>query len=157
MGPLVLELMRRRIVEELVYYAQLSEDQRRDAYVVRCDTWDAIKDPKYNGHRGCVLWFGDGEGGPGPRAIMDIPDVRFGRKIPVHNMQTLLGAEHISRLKEEAGAFREGFLFMLVRKRTMELQLKLWKLQGYLAHACKPREGAQPNKSQQEVEEDDQK
>lgn len=154
MGSLVLELMRRRVVEELIYYAQLSEDESRNTYVVRCDTWDAVKDPRYNGHRGCILWFGEAGNGPGPRAIMDIPGVRSGRKIPVHNMQALLGPEHIARLREAAGVFCEGFLFMLVRKRTMELQLKLWKLQGYLAHPFKPREGPKPKKSQQEVEAD---
>lgn len=154
MGSLVLELMRRRIVEELIYYAQLSEDAARNAYVVRCDTWEDVKDPQYNGHRGCVLWFGEGQGGPGPRAIMDIPDVRFGRKIPVHNMQALLGPEHIARLKEEAGVLREGFLFMLVRKRTMELQLKLWKLQGYLAHPSKPMDGPESKRGRRDAEED---
>ncbi len=154
MGSLVLELMRRRIVEELVYYSKLSEDTTRNSYVVRCDTWDDIKDDQYNGHRGCVLWFGEGENGPGPRAIMDIPDVRFGRKIPVHNMQALLGPEHIARLKEEADVFRDGFLFMVARTRTMGLQLKLWKLQGYLAHPFKPAGRTKSNKGQQEIEED---
>jgi hypothetical protein len=139
MGSLVLELMRRRAVEELVYYARLSEDATRNPYVVRCDTWEGVLDPAYNGHRGCVLWFGrEGEDGPGSRAIMDIPDVRFGKKIPVHNMRALLGLEYITRLKEEAGVFRKGFLFMLARGRTMDLQLKLWKLQGYLAHPLRP-------------------
>jgi hypothetical protein len=155
MGGLVLELMRRRTVEELIYYSKLSEDTTRNSYVVRCDTWDDIKDEKYNGHRGCVLWFGGGENGPGPRAIMDIPGVRFGRKIPVHNMHALLGPEHIARLKEEAGVFREGFLFMVARTRTMDLQLKLWKLQGYLAHPFKPAGRTQTNKSQQGVDEDE--
>lgn len=153
MGALVLELMRRRVVEELVYYAQLSEDTTRNSYVVPCDTWEKVKDPAYNGHRGCVLWFGEGEG-PGPRAIMEIPGVRFGRKIPVHNMHALLGREHIARLKEQAAVFREGFLFMLARVRTMELQLKLWKLQGYLAHPSAPSQAQRSNRGQQEVEED---
>jgi hypothetical protein len=134
MDSFVLELMRRRIVEDLVYFSKYGEDATRKSYVVRCETWDAVKDDKFNGQRGCVLWFGEDENGPGPRAIMDIPDVRWGRKIPVHNMQTLLGPEHIERLKEETALFGHGFLFMIIRSRTMDLQLKLWKLQGFLAH-----------------------
>lgn len=154
MGALVLELMRRRVVDELVYYAQLSEDATRNSYVVRCDTWADIKDDKYNGHRGCVLWFGEGGDGPGPRAIMDIPDVRFGRKIPVHDMHALLGPGHIARLKEEADVFREGFLFMVSRTRTMGVQLKLWKLQGYLAHPFTPAKAPKSGKNQEKVKED---
>jgi len=152
MGSLVLELMRRRLVEELVYYSKLSEDTTRNAYVVRRDTWDDINDEQYNGHRGCVLWLGEGETGPGPRAIVDVPDVRFGRKIPVHNMHTLLGPDHVARLREEAGLFRAGSLFMLVRARTLDLQLKLWKLQGYLAHPFVPPMGRQSSAREQRAD-----
>ncbi|KAB5576014.1 hypothetical protein GE09DRAFT_1053471 [Coniochaeta sp. 2T2.1] len=165
MGGLVLELMRRRTVEELVYYAKLSEDTSRNAYIVRCKTWEDIKKPEYNGHRGCVLWFSsDGEDweGPGPRAIMDVPGVRFGGKIPVHNMNRLMGDEHSERLRRETEIFGKGSLFMVVRARTMEVQLKLWKLQGYLAYPVErlsletaKKENRRGKKGREQVDEED--
>lgn len=137
MDTLILTLMRRRVLEDLIYLSTLSEDSRRDPYVVRCQTWDEVKADEYRGQRGCVLWLGQGEG-PGPRATMDIPGVKFGRKIAVHNLWRLLGTEGVEMLRGEVGLFREGEIFLVLRKRTVEMQMKLWKLQGYLAHEFVP-------------------
>jgi hypothetical protein len=136
MESLVLRLMRRRVLEDLIYLSTLSADTTRDPYVVRCQTWDDVKDDKYRGQRGCVLWLGpEGEdGGPGPRATMDIPGVKYGRKIAVHNLWRLLGEEGVEKLRESVELFREGEVFLVLRKRTVEMQMKLWKLQGFLAH-----------------------
>lgn len=138
MAAFVLELMRRRIVEDLVRYSEYGRDASRKSYIVRCDSAQDILDEKHRGQRGSVLWLGPTEdaaqSGPGSFATMDIPGARFGRKIPVHNLNRLLGPENIATMKEQAELFRDGTLFMLIRKRMMDLQLKLWKLEGYLAH-----------------------
>lgn len=138
MDTLILTLMRRRVLEDLIYLSTLSADSTRDPYVVRCQTWDEVKADKYRGQRGCVLWLGQGGDGPGPRATLDIPGVKFGRKIAVHNLWRLLGPEGVERLRGEADLFTEGEVFLVLRKRTVEMQMKLWKLQGYLAHEFVP-------------------
>jgi hypothetical protein len=137
MDTLILTLMRRRVLEDLIYLSALSADSTRDSYVVRCKTWDEVRADRYRGQRGCVLWIGQGEG-PGPRATMDIPGVKFGRKIAVHNLWRLLGLEGVESLRGEVELFREGEVFLVLRKRTLEMQMKLWKLQGYLAHEFVP-------------------
>lgn len=64
---------------------------------------------------------------------MDIEGVRFGGKLAVHDLRVILGEEHVGRLREESGLLREGSLFLLGRQATIQLQMLLWKLQGYMA------------------------
>ncbi len=141
------ELMTRRIVEGLLYYANLTESEGRK-YLTRCQTWEEVKQ---HHHRGCLLFLGqdtapsfseaDSESGPialpsMPRlSTMDIEGVRFGRKLAVHDLRAVLGDEHLARLRNESPLLRRGSLFLLARMRTINLQLMLWKLQGYLPHA----------------------
>ncbi|KAJ9134616.1 hypothetical protein NKR23_g10031 [Pleurostoma richardsiae] len=145
MDDLVLELMRRRIVEELLFMAEMSANQGRK-YVRRLGGWNEIR---ADVHRGCVLWI-DGTSteevderdgahdarttdGPGEFATVDLEEVKRDAKLPVHNLVSLLGREQVYRLRQGSPTFREGTLFLLSRQRTIDLQLKLWKLQGYLA------------------------
>lgn len=135
MDGFILELMRRRVMEDLVYLSTLSADTDRDPYVVRCGSWEEVQDDRYRGQRACVLWLGgEGEKGPGPRATLDVPGVKYGRKIAVHNLWTLLGRENVERLRREVGVFKTGEVFLVLRRRTVGMQMKLWRLQGYLAH-----------------------
>ena len=69
---------------------------------------------------------------PGQLATMDIEGVRFGAKLVVHNLDELLGEDHLAALRNESAMLRSGNLFLLGRQRTLDLQLKLWKLQGYM-------------------------
>ncbi|KAK5627145.1 hypothetical protein RRF57_002860 [Xylaria bambusicola] len=137
MDSVILERMRQGIVEDLLYLSRLcSEDSRH--YIVKCYSWDDIK----NKHQGAVLWFGgsskDDESTvskvqPGPFATYDIAGENSTTSMAVHNMPMLLGNAAAAGVRDESAILRDGFLFMLAGRRTKDLQLKLWKLQGYLA------------------------
>ncbi|TRX96118.1 hypothetical protein FHL15_002842 [Xylaria flabelliformis] len=136
MDSFILNRMRHGIVENLLYLSRLCiEDSRY--YIVKCHGWS---DVQYK-HKGSLLWFGDppkasdaGESGaqPGPFATYDITNEGTSTSVAVHNMAMLLGTEVAANVREEAAVFADGSLFMLAGRRTTNLQLKLWKLQGYL-------------------------
>ena len=64
---------------------------------------------------------------------MDIEGDRFTNVIVVHNLPEILGAEHLARLKEGCEMMRGGGWFHLGRLATVQLQLMIWRLQGYMA------------------------
>ncbi|KAK4448213.1 hypothetical protein QBC34DRAFT_381458 [Podospora aff. communis PSN243] len=139
MGPLLLEIMRRRVVEQLLYFADKVENADR-RYLIRCESWDEVK--QYN-HRGCMLYFG----GPIGTDTTVIPQLstmsikkRYNGTLAVHNMQDLLTEEHIQHLRTESPVLRDGSLFLLGRRPTLDLQLLLWKLQGYVSSNSAPVE-----------------
>lgn len=161
MDKIVLELMRRRAVEALLHFASMVEKQGRK-YIVRCERFSDAKSLK---HRGCLLYLGrqeeastassessssesDPEFVPPRLSTMDIEGVRFGRKLAVHNLQILLGEEHVSRLRTGSELLRSGSLFLLGRQATVKLQMLLWKLQGYMVWEEQP--GAPPSDSSEE-------
>ena len=139
MDGFVLELMRRRLVEGLVYLVGLKR-----GYVVGCVDWeDAIRKPQV----GAILWTrrADNEGiveveteqvnyGPPEFATLDLGTHKK-RKIPVHNLRMLLGTEKLQELRGQcpSGVFDKELVGLRHRNNTVELQLRLWKLQGYLA------------------------
>ncbi len=143
MDAFVVELMRRRIAERLLYYARLVEVEKR-GYLVPCGSFD---DVQAFSHRGCLLWFGpvgmpetaNPSENPAPApprlSTMRVEGAKLARKLAVHNLESLLGPEHLSRLRQGSDLFREGSLFLLCRKRTLDVQMKLWKLQGYMETA----------------------
>ncbi|KAK0652926.1 hypothetical protein B0T16DRAFT_320573 [Cercophora newfieldiana] len=152
MGPFLLEILRRRVVDELLYFADKVENADR-RYLIKCDTWEQAK--QYN-HRGCLLYFGEAlttepTTTPGPEPLtttalprlsaLTIENVKLNGKLAVHNMQDLLSEPHLHRLKTESTLFRDGSLFLLGRKPTIDLQLLLWKLQGYLPQSPAPEKG----------------
>ncbi|KAK8035285.1 esterase-like protein [Apiospora rasikravindrae] len=141
MDEFVLGLMRQHVEQDLLYLSRLCVEQGR-YYIAKCFGWG---DVQYK-HKGAVLWFGDAplaedgtpakEGGnpPGPFATYEFSDKEGAKTaVVVHNMPMLLGEETASRIRKEAGALQDGSIFMLAGRRTTELQLKLWKLQGYLS------------------------
>lgn len=138
MSSYVLDQMRHQIVQDILYLSRLCETAER-YYIVKCFGWNDVRFKQ----RGAVLWFenppaeGDGvkdQGPPGPVATMDI-EIENGAattSILVHNMPMLLGDEYAKKLRDEAGVLQDGSIFMLAGRRTTELQMKLWKLQGFL-------------------------
>lgn len=140
MDWLVLDLMRKQVVGELLHLGKLSQEEQRKKYIQKLESWDQIKE---HVHRGCVLWLGPGTppddeaagrtDEPGTYATVDVEGVRRNGKIPVHNLPKLLGQDYVDHLMQELSVFREGSRFLLERERSVGLQLKLWKLQGYLA------------------------
>lgn len=139
MDSFLLELMRRRVVESLLHFAAISEKEDRKKYLVKCETWDSVRELK---HRGCLLFLGRPDGAPSapaadivpPRlSTMTIEGVKWGWKLAVHNLLVLLGEEHSARLRRDSELLRDGSLYLLGRQATVKLQMLLWKLQGYMA------------------------
>jgi hypothetical protein len=137
MDAVVLELLRRRAAEALRHFADMVQRDGRE-YLVRCERWDGVRELK---HRGCLLYLGPPEGAaagaeseyvPPRLSTMDMGPVRFGSKLAVHNLRELLGEEHVRKLREGSELLRDGSLFLLGRQATVNLQMLLWKLQGYL-------------------------
>ncbi len=141
MSDLVLELRRRRIIEDVLYFSKLCEEADRE-YLAKCEAWG-----DFGGltHRGCVLYLADGDSPitngtsnetsaqpPARLSLMDIEGAKFGSKLVVHNLDALLGKENVDSLRRRSGVIQTGSLFVLRGKRTLNLQLKLWKLQCYM-------------------------
>jgi hypothetical protein len=125
----ILELMRRRSVETLT---RLLDAKR--GYVVGCKSWDdAFAKPSV----GAYLRIG-GDTVPEQFATLDM-GVRKQRKIPVHNLQVLLGEKHLEGLRERFTneIFENEVLALRHKRRTVGLQMRLWQLQGYLAEVDK--------------------
>ncbi|KAH8815932.1 hypothetical protein F5884DRAFT_666913 [Xylogone sp. PMI_703] len=140
MDDFVLELLRRRAVESLTYISHL-----KGRYLSRTVDWEsALKKPQ----TGAFLWLGkEGirqgkntfQGGDETTAIPpEFATLQLGKtkrhKVPVHNLLLLLGENHLEKLRTVHTVFGESeILAVRNRKLTIELQLQLWKLQGYLA------------------------
>ncbi|KAK8065253.1 hypothetical protein PG997_012000 [Apiospora hydei] len=138
MDEFVLGLMRQHVEQDLLYLSRLCVEQGR-YYIAKCFGWG---DVQYK-HKGAVLWFGDdspaedgkpAQNSPGPFATYEFADKEGAKTaVAVHNMPMLLGEETAARVRKEAGALQDGSIFMLAGRRSTDLQLKLWKLQGYLS------------------------
>ncbi|KAI0490968.1 hypothetical protein F4859DRAFT_459953 [Xylaria cf. heliscus] len=137
MDSFILDRMRHGIVQDLVYLSRLCTKDSRH-YVAQCHGWGDVRDKS----TGSVLWLGDtaepGETAksgdqPGPFATYDITNDGVTTSVAVHNIPMLLGTEHTKKVREEATVFSGGSLFQLAGRRTTNVQVKLWKLQGYLS------------------------
>ncbi|KAL0932897.1 esterase-like protein [Colletotrichum truncatum] len=140
MDEFVLENMRRQVVNAFLYYAKLHETDGRD-YLRPCPTWDSVKKMQ---KRGCLLWIpSNAEDQKGPRAVggysavqqfaaYDVPDAKWEKRLPVHDLDYLLGPDHMATLRKHA-LFQANSLLLLGKQRSIPVQLYLWKLQGYMA------------------------
>ncbi|KLU91460.1 hypothetical protein MAPG_09980 [Magnaporthiopsis poae ATCC 64411] len=142
MDELVCGLMRARVLKSLQYLATFCEDpfEPRD-YIVRCKA-ERLEEEDWGKHefRGCVLWLGGSVGDPASNQpppkefeVVTASGVRRNTALPVHDLNRLLGPEAVQTLRTESEVFKQGVFFMLARPRTKQLQMWLWKLQGYLA------------------------
>jgi len=123
--------MRRRIVERLNYL--LGRDK---GYLVK---YESIQEAKANKQAGAILWLGtirteDEQGSePGEFATLDL-ERRTRSKLIVHNLPMLLGEAYIDDLRKSSPEIFDTECVMLRdRKSTVDVQLRLWKLQAYLA------------------------
>lgn len=142
MDELVWSLMRARALKSLQYLAMLCEDPLEPRYyIVRCRA-ERLEEEDWDKHefRGCVLWLGGSAGDPAGNApppkefeVVTASGVRRNTALPVHDLNRLLGPEAVQTLRTESAIFKQGVFFMLARPRTKQLQMWLWKLQGYLA------------------------
>lgn len=138
MDTVILDLLRKRAVEGLCHFARLSQEQAR-GYIVKCERWDDVKELK---HRGCLLYLGQAKGtAPDPAlefvpprlSSMDVGPAKFGvAKLAVHNLREILGDEYLEKLRQRSTLLSDGSLFLLGRQATVNLQMLLWKIQGYV-------------------------
>ena len=137
MHELVLELMRRRLVEGLTRLAKLKR-----GYVVGCSGWDdALAKPQV----GAFIWTG-GDGVleeeaniPQEFATLDVSvglqEENRTKKIPVYNLRRLLGTEKLAELRAKlpSGIFGREIVVLRHKQVVVDVEMRLWKLQGYLA------------------------
>jgi hypothetical protein len=73
---------------------------------------------------------------PGEFATLDI-DKEMKSKVPVYNLQLLLGDSYVKDLRQHVPptftVFKHEVVALKNKKLTIDMQLRLWKLQGYLA------------------------
>ncbi len=143
----MLSLLRNNIVQSLRYLGS-----RTAGYIQRCDGWDYVG--KHH-QVSAVLWLGATT--PNHKVVPQTPAqdtsadpfepaekrasgpptyamVQYrGRYIPSYNLPFLLGRKHLGFLKNDCVSLR-GILAVVKQKHaTVEVQLALWKLMGYLA------------------------
>ena len=143
MDTFVLEILRENVARRLAYLASSTA-----AYISSCRDHEHIS--KHH-QVGAVLWLGPnsedtvetgfwdkdgattgdlGELGPPPYAMHHYKN----HYIPVYNLLTLLGTTKLRNLRETRSSHFGGQYAVIKMKRlTVEVQLELWKLLGYLA------------------------
>ncbi|KAF7551102.1 hypothetical protein G7Z17_g5254 [Cylindrodendrum hubeiense] len=133
MADFVLNHQRRTVVDALIHRANRSNspDSR---FLQSVATWDEVKTVD---NRGCVLWLSDKVDPVADSfATLDVENVKYWNKMPVHNLTWLLGEEEVQRLRESSEVFRDNQLVVLKlwKSESMrKLHLLLWRLQGYQA------------------------
>ncbi|KAL8701882.1 MAG: hypothetical protein Q9224_000295 [Gallowayella concinna] len=129
MDSFILELMRRNTVKSLQYLSA-----RSAAYIVPCQNYEDIQ----NKHQAAaVLWLGEPTddqtaiaADPPPYAMIKY---KSSGHIPIYNLPTLLGSEHLHQLQAASKQFHSTLAVIKQKHNTSECQLQLWKLMGYLA------------------------
>ena len=142
MDTFVLEILRENVARRLAYLASSTA-----AYISRCKDHEHIS--KHH-QVGAVLWLGPnsedtvekgasdkdgaatgdlGELGPPPYAMHHYKN----HYIPVYNLLTLLGPTKLRDLRKSKDShFGEQYAVIKMKRLTVEVQLELWKLLGYL-------------------------
>ena len=142
MDTFVLEILRENVARRLAYLASSTA-----AYISSCRDHEHIS--KHH-QVGAVLWLGPnsedtsetsfsdkdgaetgdfGELGPPPYAMHHYKD----HYIPVYNLLTLLGPTKLRNLRgTRSSHFGDQYAVIKMKRLTVEVQLELWKLLGYL-------------------------
>lgn len=158
MAEFVLELLRRRCVEHLLHLASLKR-----GYVVACVDWE---DASSKRSVGVFLWTGGREDNPMPSpadfATLDLGmegglkggEKKKRRKVPVYNLRSLLGQKKLAHLMAQSGVFERVVVAVKHKLMTIDLEMKLWKLQGYIADYDKIIEGRKTSGGETEIDEE---
>ncbi|KAK7749589.1 hypothetical protein SLS53_000165 [Cytospora paraplurivora] len=152
MDSVIVDLSRRQIMHDLLYLSRFCEGEQKRKYMFRVN--DAAETQRYV-RRWCFLWLGEGtdhtaeagahesasgpgkvEEGPGQYATLDIDGISDTTR-PIYNLPRLLGPDNIQRLRSESSVLRDGSLFLLRGQRSLRLNQRLWRLQGYIADYSK--------------------
>ncbi len=147
MDEYVLSLLRNNVTQSLRYLGS-----RTAGYIQRCDGWDYVG--KHH-QVSAVLWLGDTtpnfkvvpqnpaqdtnadpfeptakrDSGPPTYAMVQYR----GRYIPSYNLPFVLAGKHLGSLKDDCVSMRGSLAVVKQKHATVEVQLALWKLMGYLA------------------------
>ncbi|KAF7948928.1 hypothetical protein EAE96_008108 [Botrytis aclada] len=140
MDTFLLELMRRRTADLLEYLCQ------KKHYIHKCAHWEEVE---FSQQTGCVLWMGqklasseEEKQGREQEQEQEVPPGEFetkrigpgGRKVvPVFNLRTMMGKQWIEKIREGNRIFGNQILVVKHTNPTKEIQMRLWKLQGYVA------------------------
>ena len=138
LSDVILEMMRRTATDALIARV-LSVHGDKQKFVEPVPNWKALSNVQY---RQSVLWLPreDGSQSTLPEtseyATVDVDNVAYYRKMPVHNLNWMLGSDEVARLKESAPVFAENEILVLKHwggHSMLRLQLLLWRMHGYLA------------------------
>ncbi|CZR68925.1 uncharacterized protein PAC_18826 [Phialocephala subalpina] len=162
MADFVLELMRRRVVEHLMDLGNVKR-----GYLVGCVDWeDAASKPQV----AAFLWTGgrpnvESVSEPTEYSTLDLGmegglkggEKKKKKKVPVYNLRILLGREKLAELKKSFGngMFDRELVALKHKNMTVELQSKLWRLQGYVAEHRGGAQGSSQGEAWDEDQDDD--
>ena len=152
MDAFVVELMRRRLVSLLVHITSTKR-----GYLVGCTGWE---DAEQKTQVGAYLWTGenmDKEGDQPPEFATLWTGVTNQKKTPVHNLRFLLGRGKLQELREKCknGIWDREVIVLKHKQMTVDLQMKLWKLQGLLAEFRLVEDAAEDAFEEDEMDEDE--
>lgn len=135
MADVVLNMMRRTAVDALIHRG-IGSSGPEFKFIEPCANWDEAKKVLL---RGCILWIPKEDDGKSHQyATLDVENVKFGDKMPVHDLNWLLGEEELRRLRDSNALFRDNEILVLKQWRStamIRLHQLLWRLQGYLYKA----------------------
>jgi hypothetical protein len=141
MDSFVLKLMRRRLVERLTELVN-----RGHGYIAGWE--DSQNATVHRRQAGALLWTGNpsptGQEFNGDEKVVQLHEIppEFAtvvagnselRKVPVHNLCVLLGTEHLRELRRKCPIFESKICKVRHKRATVDVQMRLWKLQGFLA------------------------
>ncbi|KAI3530485.1 hypothetical protein CSPX01_14818 [Colletotrichum filicis] len=141
MGDFVLENLRKNIMKYVTWHVEAGEG--RSSCIQPLETWEDVHDAQ---KRSCLLWYDEAniptgesrwdewmkKGKVKPFATYDVPDAKYEKSLPIYDIGRLMGPKYLAKLRE-IPVFRERSLFVVKKKRSIPLQLYLWKLQAYMA------------------------
>lgn len=160
MDSFILELMRRRVVEGLAYLVRrkrgyvsgclnwedskmagrqqavilwagktkgVEEEQQSDVIEVESAVVEDGQQASESGSQG------QGQQSDEPPAFATLMlGKNKPRMVPVHNLPMLLGVDHLAELRNKCPIFEKEILILRDKRTTVDIQMKLWRLQGYM-------------------------
>lgn len=128
MHEVVRDQLRRQIASELVYLWGLCEEKEKGRdYLIKAKN---LREFGKDWNRFCCLY--PEEGRREPFEIVEVPGTAA-IAVPGYDLPTLLGPDILASLKSEASVFQDTSLVVLKGRRTLGLNRKLWRLQGFVA------------------------
>lgn len=124
--------MRLKMLRDQAYRELLSLVNLKRGYVRGYDDWETAQ--KYFKQPGAYLWV-SGVGRPPEFATLlhQSSEESIPRKVPVHNLEVLLGKEKLYSLSAVSTSFKKPIIVIRYRHRTKDVATTLWELQCFLA------------------------